>query len=86
MAKWWCTELAKRVIEGSAKLNSLPDLMAAYNKYTPGAEWNGAFYTDVATGVRAQNHVLIYQDTYVFGRGYMGTPDVVVPEQYFSIT
>lgn len=78
-------ELAKRVLEGDAELDSLPDLMAAFNKYTPGAEWNGSFYADAATGVRAQNHVLIYQDTYVFGRGYMGTPDVQVPDKYFTI-
>jgi hypothetical protein len=31
------------------------------------------------------NHVLIYQDTYMMGKGYMGAADVVVPEKYFSI-
>ncbi len=78
-------ELAKRTVEGSAKLTSLPDLMSAYNKFTPGAEWNGSFYADASTGVRAKNHVLIYQDTYVMGKGFMGTPKVQVPEKYFSI-
>ncbi|ADK79653.1 DUF3798 domain-containing protein [Sediminispirochaeta smaragdinae] len=78
-------ELAKRVIEGNAKLTSLPDLMSAYNKYTPDAQWNGSFYTDANTGVRAKNHVLIYQDTYVMGRGYMHTTDIKVPEKYFTV-
>jgi len=78
-------EHAKRVIEGESALTSLPDLMKSYNKYTPGAEWNGSFYTDANTGVRAKNHVLIYQDTYVMGTGYMGTPEVEVPEKYFSV-
>lgn len=78
-------ELAKNVLEGNAELTNLPDLMKAYNKYTPGAEWNGSFYTDANTGVRAKNHVLIYQDTYIMGTGYMGTPDVEVPEKYFTV-
>jgi hypothetical protein len=78
-------ELAKRVIEGKADLTSIADLRSAYNKYTPGAEWNGAYYTDAATGVRAKNHVLIYQDTYVMGTGYMGTPEIKVPEKYFTV-
>ena len=78
-------ELAKRVVEGKAKLTSMPDLMSAFNKYTPGAEWNGAMYTDVATGTRAKNHILIYQDTYIMGTGYMGTPKITVPEKYFSV-
>lgn len=78
-------ELAKRVIEKKATLTSLADLMSAYNKYTPGAEWNGSFYTDINTGVKAKNHVLIYQDTYIMGKGYMGTPKVQIPEKYFTI-
>lgn len=78
-------EFAIRVINGKAKADSKADLMDAYGKYTPGAKWNGAFYTDVGTGVRAKNHVLIYQDTYVFGKGYLGATDQTVPENYFTL-
>ena len=39
-------EFAKNVIEGKANKDSLKDLFAAYGKYTPGAKWNGAYYTD----------------------------------------
>ena len=59
--------------------------MKAYGYYTGDAKWNGSFYTDVNTGVRARNHVLIYQDTYMMGKGYMGAADLVVPEKYFAI-
>ena len=76
---------AINVIKGDADLLKLSDLMKAYGKYTPSARWNGAFYTDVNTGVRARNHVLIYQDTYMMGKGYMGNADLVVPDKYFSI-
>lgn len=76
---------AINVIEGKSELLKLSDLMKAYNKFTPGAQWNGAFYTDVNTGVRAKNHILIYQDTYIMGKGYMDTPSVEVPEKYFTV-
>jgi hypothetical protein len=78
-------ELAKRVIEGNASINSLEDLKDAYNKYSPGAEWNGNYFVDIATGEQADNHILIYQDTYVFGEGYLGAAQLEVPEKYLSI-
>lgn len=76
---------AINVLKGESELLKLADIMKAYGKYTAGAKWNGAFYTDVNTGVRARNHVLIYQDTYMMGKGYMGNADLIVPEKYFSI-
>ncbi|MGE4454216.1 MAG: DUF3798 domain-containing protein [Sphaerochaeta sp.] len=76
---------AINVLKGESELLKLTDLMKAYGKYTPGAKWNGSFYTDVNTGVRARNHVLIYQDTYMMGKGYMGNAELVVPEKYFAI-
>ena len=78
-------ELAIRVLKGEASLTKLPDLMAAYNKFTPGAAWNGSFYVDANTGVRARNHILIYQDTYIFGQGFLGSANVEVPEKYLDI-
>ncbi|MFZ2635341.1 MAG: DUF3798 domain-containing protein [Rectinemataceae bacterium] len=78
-------EFAKTVIEGKAKKDSLQDLYKALGKYTPGAKWNGAYYTDVGTGVRAKNQVLIYMDTYVFGKGFLPTTKQKVPEKYYTI-
>ena len=79
------TEYGKRITEKKAKLGNLKDLWSCYAKYTPGAQWNGAFYTDSNTGVKMKNFVLVYQDTYVFGRGYMKATDVKVPEKFFKI-
>ncbi|MFA6891107.1 MAG: DUF3798 domain-containing protein [Sphaerochaetaceae bacterium] len=76
---------AMNVLDGKSELAKLSDIMKAYNKYTPGAQWNGSFYTNVDTGVRAKNHVLIYQDTYMMGKGYMHGTDVTVPEKYFPL-
>ena len=76
---------AVNVLRGESELLKLSDIMKAYGKYTGDAKWNGSFYSDVNTGVRARNHVLIYQDTYMMGKGYMGAADLVVPEKYFAI-
>lgn len=77
-------EYAKRCIEGTAKMGNNADLFAAYAKYTPGVAWNGSNYKDLNAGTTSPNHVLVYQDTYVFGKGYLGTTKQVVPEKYLT--
>jgi len=76
---------AINVLNGESELLKLSDLMKAYNVFTPGAKWNGSFYTDVNTGVRAKNIALVYQDTYIMGKGFMGVADIEVPEKYFTV-
>ncbi len=78
-------QFAMNVIDGKAKKDSLKDVFTAYAKYTPGAKWNGSYNIDTATGVRAKNHILIYQDTYIFGKGYLPTTQQTVPEKYFQV-
>ncbi|OUO93950.1 DUF3798 domain-containing protein [Cloacibacillus sp. An23] len=78
-------EYGKRIVEGDAKLYRLKDLWACYDKYTPGAQWMGSEYFDVATQVKMRNFLLVYQDTYIFGKGYMGITNVQVPEKYMTI-
>ncbi|GHV33315.1 hypothetical protein FACS1894187_01260 [Synergistales bacterium] len=79
-------EFGKRVVDGTAKLGSLKDLIDCYGKFTPGAKWGASYYTDAGTGVRNNKLALVRQDTYIFGSGYMGMGDVEVPEKYFSVT
>ena len=78
-------EFAKRVIDGTAQINSTADLYAALGEFTPGAKWNGGFYIDAATGVRARNQLLIYMDTYIMGKGFLPTTAQTVPDKYFQI-
>ena len=78
-------EFGKRITEKKAKLGDFKVLMDCYAKFTPGAAWNGSYYTDMGTGVKKKNHVLVYQDTYVFGKGYLGMTKVKVPEKYFKV-
>lgn len=76
---------AINVLNGESTLTKLSDIMKAYGKFTPGSKWNGAYYTDVNTGVRSKNLALIYQDTYIMGKGYMGSTEVEIPEEYYTV-
>jgi hypothetical protein len=78
-------EFGKNIVEGTAKLEDLDGLWAAYAKFTPGANWNGSAYKDPNTGASSDNIILVYQDTYVFGRGYMNVTSLEIPEKYLSI-
>ena len=77
-------ELGKRVVEGKAKL-TVEDFIAACKGITPGIKVNGSRYTDVSTGVEKTNYIMVYQDTYVFGKGYLGMTEIEVPKKYLSI-
>ena len=59
--------------------------MKAFAKYSPGASWNGANYVNADTGVGLRNYFLVYQDTYVMGKGYMHVTDVEVPEWAYTV-
>ena len=80
-------EHARNVILGSSELCDIDDISAAYGVFSPGAEWNGSNYTNVDTGVKADNTFLIYQDTYIMGNPghYMEATKVEVPEKYFTV-
>lgn len=78
---------AMNVINGESELADIDDLAKAYQDYTPNAKWNGSNYTNVETGVKADNVFLVYQDTYIMGNPghFMGSTDIEVPEKYFTI-
>jgi len=80
-------EHAKNVIDGNSELCDIDDIAKAYGVYSPGAAWNGSNYTNVETGVKADNTFLVYQDTYIMGDPghYMGSAEIEVPEKYFTI-
>jgi hypothetical protein len=78
-------EFGKAVAEGKAKITDTKALLECYGKFSPGARWNGAYYTDAVTGKPIRNYFLIYQDTYVLGRGYMEATSVEIPEEYLLI-
>ena len=60
-------------------------IFEALGKSSPGASWNGSYFTDMSTGVLVKNYLLLYMDTIIFGKGYMGTTTLKVPEKYFTV-
>jgi hypothetical protein len=78
-------EYAKRILDGKASLSDPADMYAALGEFTSGAKWNGGYYVDANTGVRARNQILVYMDTYIFGQNYLPTTAQKVPDKYFSI-
>jgi len=81
-------EYAIRVLQGTAKRNDLKDLFKAYGKFTPGARWNGTFYTDASTGLPVQNLALVFMDCYVLGgvngvkgNHFLSTTSVPIPRK-----
>jgi hypothetical protein len=77
-------EHAINVINKKEELLDFDAVMKSFMKYTPGAGWNGSYYVD-ADGVDRENFILVYQDTYVFGKGYLGMTSLEVPDKYFGI-
>ena len=79
------TEYGKQVVEGTMEKDNLDDVLKAFAMYTPGADWNGSLLYDRVNNKEIKNHVMVYQDTYVFGSGYIGNTKEVVPEKYKDI-
>ncbi|WP_297596639.1 DUF3798 domain-containing protein [uncultured Cetobacterium sp.] len=77
-------DLAKNVLDGKSKIDDFDSLKEVLSKNTPGAQWNGSNYVDVR-GVEKDNFYLLYQDTYVLGKGYLKMTELEVPEKYFSV-
>jgi hypothetical protein len=75
------------VIDGVSELDNIDDIAKAYQVFSPKAAWNGSNYTNADTGVKMDNVFLVYQDTYIMGDPgrYMGTPDVEIPEKYYTV-
>jgi hypothetical protein len=67
-------------------MTDMRNILEAFIKYTPGAKWGGSYYVDGTTGVKLDNYVLLLQDTYIFGRGYIGSAEIDVPEKYLKIS
>ena len=80
-------EHARNVILGESELTDIDDLSRAFGVFSPGADWNGSRYTDAETGEKSDNTFLIYQDTYIMGDPghYMGSTQIEVPEEYFTV-
>ena len=77
---------AMNVIDGKSKMTNMQDILKAFGMHTPGSKWGGSYYVDGSTGVKLNNYVLLLQDTYIYGKGYIHSADLDVPEKYLKIS
>lgn len=75
-------DIAKGAIEGNLELTKLEDLEKTLGDNSEAGIWIATNYVDRNSGEAVHNHVLISQDTYVYGQGYLGMSKVEVPEKY----
>jgi hypothetical protein len=78
-------EFGKLLVEERASVTDINTFLQCLGMFTPGARWNGSFLNDTLTGRPLRNYFLIYQDTYIFGQGYIETTKLEVPDKYYSI-
>jgi hypothetical protein len=83
------SEFALRAVAGEAlgavgKFD-LKDLVAALDARSSGAVWLAAYDVDPETGVKSANRVLVRQDAYVLGSGYLQSALQTVPAKYLTI-
>ncbi|MDR2460503.1 MAG: DUF3798 domain-containing protein [Deltaproteobacteria bacterium] len=78
-------DFGKMVADGDADILDLNKLLNCLGIYSPGARWSGGFLNDPLSGKPLRNYFLIYQDTYVLGKGYMDTTNLKIPDKYYEI-
>lgn len=78
-------DLVQEVLHGKMELTNIDNIIDCVDNYTEGAKWMAVNYVDRASGEKKDNHVLLAQDTYVYGKGYLGMDKVEVPEKYMTM-
>ncbi len=73
------------VLHGNGDLLDNEAVIKSIESYTEGAKWMATNYVDRASGEAKKNHILVAQDTYVYGRGYLGMDKIDVPEKYLNL-
>lgn len=73
------------VLNGRSELLNKDQLIQTIGKRTEGSNWMASNYMDRSTGDVRENHVLLAQDTYVYGKGFLGMDKVKVPKKYLNL-
>jgi hypothetical protein len=78
-------EFAMRVCRGESRKDEVKDLVSALDSRSSGAGWLADYDIDPGTGVRSANRVLLRQDVYVLGKGYLQSALQAVPAKYLAM-
>ncbi|MDR3204829.1 MAG: DUF3798 domain-containing protein, partial [Deltaproteobacteria bacterium] len=79
-------EFGVQIAENKVKVSDIQALLKCLGVFSPLVRWNGTFLTDYYTGKPYRNFFIVFQDSYVFGRGFIETTKVDIPDEFFSIT
>ncbi|MDR2339309.1 MAG: DUF3798 domain-containing protein, partial [Deltaproteobacteria bacterium] len=75
-------EYGRGLLLGLTTPRDAGSLLRAMGDFSPGPAWKGSFFVDPHTGKPSRSIILVYQDTYVLGRGYLGNTKLRVPGKY----
>ncbi|MDR2456321.1 MAG: DUF3798 domain-containing protein [Deltaproteobacteria bacterium] len=78
-------EFGIMLADSQVAISDMDALIRILGHNSPGSRWNGSYLNDLATGKPLRNYFLLYQDVYVFGRGYIHTTGVTIPDKYYDI-
>ena len=78
-------DLVVDVLNGKADITNLDDIKKAFEAQTDGASWAVSNMINMENGEELKNYALVAQDTYVFGKGYLGMTEEEVDEKYRKI-
>lgn len=78
-------DLVRGVVEGKMEITNIDDIISALGNSSEADIWNATNYVDRNSGEPVTNHVMVSQDTYVYGKGHLGMTDVEVPEKYLMM-
>lgn len=78
-------DLVTDVLNGKADINNADDIKKAFEAQTDGAKWVVTKMVNMENGEELPNFALVAQDTYVFGKGYLGMTEEKVDDKYRKI-
>jgi hypothetical protein len=83
-------EYAVRLAKGGARKGELKDFLACLDARSKedgvqGAAWLGSYDVDPSTGVKSANRVLLRQDYYAIGSGWLQSALQTVPSKYLLL-
>jgi hypothetical protein len=79
-------EYGIRVTDGKVDKSNLASILECLGGYTPGAFWNGSVLSDPVSDTPLGNFILVYQDTYILGRGIIRTTELEIPLKYYTVS
>lgn len=78
-------DLVTDVLNGKADINNADDIKKVFEAQTDGAKWVVSKMVNMENGEELPNFALVAQDTYVFGKGYLGMTEEKVDDKYRKI-